>query len=180
MLKQTILCAVLLLSPAFAHGAEPGNPAIRAAVQKFIDAHDISGAVTVVAGKDKLLELDTIGVADIANNKPMRPDTLFWVASMTKPFTAVSILMLQDEGKLNVIDPVEKYLPEFASLKTPSGRPAHITIEQILTHTSGLGEGDATALKSPIRWLISSLSTSLQPCSMNQATTGVTRNPAST
>jgi CubicO group peptidase (beta-lactamase class C family) len=78
----------------------------------------------------------------------MRPETLFWVASMTKPFTGVSILMLQDEGKLKVSDRVEKFLPEFAALKTPSGLPAHITIEQILTHTSGLGEGDATALES--------------------------------
>jgi CubicO group peptidase (beta-lactamase class C family) len=64
---------------------------------------------------------------------------------MTKPVTGVAILMLQDEGKLNVADPVAKYLPEFANLKTPSGRPANLTISQILTHTSGLGEagGDA-------------------------------------
>ena len=56
--------------------------------------------------------------------------------------------MLQDEGKLKVSDPVEKFIPEFAALKTPAGQPAHITIEQILTHTSGLGEGDAAAIKS--------------------------------
>ncbi len=140
--------AVLVLLPVCASAAEPDNPAIRAAVEKFIDAHDISGAVTVVASKDKLLELDTIGLADVAKHKPMRPETLFWVASMTKPFTGVSILMLQDEGKLKVSDRVETFLPEFAALKTPSGLPAHITIEQILTHTSGLGEGDATALES--------------------------------
>ena len=128
--------------------AEPGNPAIRAAVEKFIDAQDISGAVTVVVAKDKLLALDTIGLADVAKKTPMEPNTLFWIASMTKPFTAVSILMLQDEGKLKVSDPVEKFIPEFAALKTPSGQPAHITIEQILTHTSGLGEGDTAAIKS--------------------------------
>ena len=151
MLKRSIVCAILLLLPAFALAAElaaePGNPAIRAAVEKFIDAQDISGAVTVVAAKDKLLAVDTIGVADIAKKKLMEPDSLFWIASMTKPLTAVSILMLQDEGKLKVSDPVEKFLPEFAALKTPTGRPAHITIEQILTHTSGLGEGDSTAIK---------------------------------
>ena len=149
--KRTIVCAVLLLLPAFAFAAEPnqpGNPAIRAAVEKFIDAQDISGAVTVVAAKDKVLALDTIGLADIAKKKPMEPDTLFWIASMTKPLTAVSILMLQDEGKLKVSDPVEKFIPEFAALKTPAGQPAHITIEQILTHTSGLGEGDSGAIKS--------------------------------
>jgi CubicO group peptidase (beta-lactamase class C family) len=132
----------------FARAAEPGNPAIRAAIEKFIDAHDISGAVTVVVTKDKVLALDAIGLADIARNKPMQPGTLFWLASMTKPVTAVSILMLQDEGKLNLADPVEKFLPEFAALKTPTGQPAHITIEQILTHTSGLGEGDTNAIKN--------------------------------
>src|SRR6185503_785854 len=70
----------------------------------------------------------------------MTPDTLFWIASMTKPITGTAVLMLQDEGKLKVTDPVAKYLPEFANLKTPSGKPANLTIVQILTHTSGLGE----------------------------------------
>jgi CubicO group peptidase (beta-lactamase class C family) len=146
--KRNIVYAILLLLPAFALPAEPGNPAIRAAVQKFIDAQDISGAVTVVAAKDKLLAVDTIGLADIATKKPMEPNNLFWIASMTKPLTAVSILMLQDEGKLKLSDPVEKFIPEFAALKTSAGQPAHITIEQILTHTSGLGEGDNAAIKS--------------------------------
>ena len=75
----------------------------------------------------------------------MTPDTLFWIASMTKPVTGVAMLMLQDEGKLKVADPVAKYMPEFASLKTPSGKPANLTITQILTHTSGLGEATGPA-----------------------------------
>ncbi|HET6218838.1 MAG TPA: serine hydrolase domain-containing protein [Acidobacteriaceae bacterium] len=148
MFQRSIVYALLLLSPVFAVAAEPGNPAIRAAVETFIDARDISGAVTVVAAKDKLLAVDTIGLADIAKKKPMELDSLFWIASMTKPLTAVSILMLQDEGKLQVSDPVEKFIPEFAALRTPTGQPAHITIEQILTHTSGLGEGDRAAIKN--------------------------------
>lgn len=147
MFQRSIVYALLLFWPAFALAAEPGNPAIRAAVETFIDARDISGAVTVVAAKDKLLAVDTIGLADIAKKKPMKLDSLFWIASMTKPFTAVSILILQDEGKLQVSDPVEKFIPEFATLKTPAGQLAHITIEQILTHTSGLGEGDTAAIK---------------------------------
>jgi len=85
-----------MLTPAFARASKPGNPAIRAAIEKFIDAHDISGAVTVVVTKDKVLAFDTIGLADLARKKPMQADTLFWIASMTKPLTAVSILMLQD------------------------------------------------------------------------------------
>jgi CubicO group peptidase (beta-lactamase class C family) len=144
--KRSVVYTVLLLLP-FAVMAEPKDPAIRAAIEKFIDAQDISGAVTVVAAKDTLLAVDTIGLADVAKKNPMKRDTLFWIASMTKPLTAVSILMLQDAGKLKVSDPVEKFIPEFAGLKTPTGQLAHITIEQILTHTSGLGEGDSGAIK---------------------------------
>jgi CubicO group peptidase (beta-lactamase class C family) len=146
--KRTIVYAILWLFPGFALAAEPANPSIRAAVEKFIDAQEISGAVTLVATKDKVLALDTVGLADIASKKPMEPNTLFWIASMTKPLTAVSLLMLQDAGKLQLSDPVEKFIPEFAALKTPAGQTAHITIEQILTHTSGLGEGNAAAIKS--------------------------------
>src|SRR5256885_9472276 len=84
-------------------------------------------------------------MADYATKRPMKPDTLFWIASMTKPITGTAILMLQDDGKLNVTDPVAKYLPEFANLRTPSGKLANLTITQILTHTSGLGEASGPA-----------------------------------
>src|SRR6266853_4488939 len=129
------LCAAL---PAFADG--PKLPGIGAAMQEMIAKNEISGAVTVVVKKDKFVHLESTGFADVASHRPMTPETLFWIASMTKPITGTAILMLQDEGKLNVADPVAKYLPEFANLKTPSGKPAQLTITQILTHTSGLGE----------------------------------------
>jgi len=129
------LCAAL---PAFADG--PKLPGIGAAMQEMIAKNEIAGAVTVVVAKDKFLHLECTGFTDVVAKKPMTPDTLFWIASMTKPITGAAILMLQDEGKLNVADPVAKYLPEFAHLKTPSGKPARLTITQILTHTSGLGE----------------------------------------
>jgi CubicO group peptidase (beta-lactamase class C family) len=106
----------------------------------MIANHEIAGAVTVIVDRNGIRHLGCIGDADIAARKPMTPDTLFWIASMTKPVTGVAVLMLQDEGKLSVNDPVAKHLPEFASLKTPSGKPANLTIRQILTHTSGLGE----------------------------------------
>src|SRR3954464_10246420 len=77
--------------------------------------------------------------------KPIEPNNIFWIASMTKPITGTAILILQDEGKLNVSDPVAKYIPAFANLKTPSGKPANLTITQILTHTSGLGEASGPA-----------------------------------
>jgi CubicO group peptidase (beta-lactamase class C family) len=125
----------------------PVLPGIGAAMEEMIASNEIAGAVTVVVGRDSILHLESRGMADVASQKPMTPDTLFWIASMTKPVTGVAILMLQDEGKLTVSDRVEKYLPEFAGLKTPSGRPAHLTITQILTHTSGLGEAGGPAAR---------------------------------
>ena len=118
----------------------PTLPGVGAAMQEMMAKNEIAGAVTVVVSKDRVLHLETTGFADVAAKRPMTPDTLFWIASMTKPVTGVAVLMLQDEGKLKVADPVAKYLPEFADLKTPSGKPANLTITQILTHTSGLGE----------------------------------------
>jgi len=106
---------------------------------------EISGAVTLVVTKDKILHCDATGLADIAQKQPMNEDSLFWIASMTKPVTAVAVLMLQDEGKLKVTDPVAKYIPEFAGLKTPADKPANLTIAQLLTHTSGLGEAPREA-----------------------------------
>jgi CubicO group peptidase (beta-lactamase class C family) len=123
----------------------PKLPSIGSVMEKMIAKNEIAGAVTVVVTKDKTVHLESTGFADVATNRPMTPDTLFWIASMTKPVTGTAILMLQDEGKLNVVDPVAKYLPEFANLKTPSGKPANLTITQILTHTSGLGEASGPA-----------------------------------
>lgn len=111
-------------------------------MQNAVANRQVSGAVTVVTTKDKFVHCQATGLSDIAKGKPMRPNTLFWIASMTKPITAVAVLMLQDEGKLNVTDPVTKFIPEFSTLKTPSGRPANLTIAQLMTHTSGLGEAD--------------------------------------
>lgn len=124
---------------------EPKLPGIGAAMQEMVAKNEIAGAVTVVLAKDKILHFESTGFADVAAKRPMTPDTIFWIASMTKPVTAVAILMLQDEGNLKASDPVAKYLPEFADLKTPSGKLANLTIAQLLTHTSGLGEAGAEA-----------------------------------
>lgn len=133
--------AVALSVPA----AAPTLPGVAAAMQAMVDQQEIAGAVTVVVARDRVLHLGTTGFADTASRRPMAPDTLFWIASMTKPVTGVAVLMLQDEGKLNVADPVAKYLPEFADLKTPSGQPANLTITHLLTHTSGLREAGGPA-----------------------------------
>ena len=128
--------------------AAPHLPGIGAAMQAKIEQKEIAGAVTVVLSKDKILHLESTGYADLATQRPITPDSLCWIASMTKPITGVAVLMLQDEGKLNVADPVAKYLPEFAGLKTPSGKPANLTITQILNHTSGLGEASGPAAQA--------------------------------
>ena len=104
----------------FGADAPPRLPGVGAAMEEMIAKNEIAGAVTVVVSRDKVLHLETTGYADVASKRPMTPDTLFWIASMTKPITGTAVLMLQDEGKLKVSDPVAKYIPEFASLKTPS------------------------------------------------------------
>jgi CubicO group peptidase (beta-lactamase class C family) len=140
------LIASLLLASAV-RAESPKLPGVGAALQEQVDRHEIAGAVTMVVSKDRVLHLENTGLADVAARKPMQADTVFWIASMTKPITATAVLMLQDEGKLDVHDPVAKYLPEFANLKTPSGQPANLTLIQILTHTSGLGEAGGPAAR---------------------------------
>jgi len=140
-----IVAGLALVTTLSTFAQTPKLPGVGAAMQEMIVKNEIAGAITVVVAKDKTVHFETTGLANVADQKPMSPDNLFWIASMTKPVTGVALLMLQDEGKLNVADPVAKYLPEFANLKTPSGKPANLTITQIMTHTSGLGEagGDA-------------------------------------
>jgi CubicO group peptidase (beta-lactamase class C family) len=151
-MKSRHLSACLVLSSAFCFtppgfSAEPTLSGVGKAMQEMVTKDEISDAVTVVVSKDKVLHLECTGLADVAAKKPTSPDTLFWIASMTKPVTGTAVLMLQDEGKLNVADPVAKYIPEFANLKTPSGKLANLTITQILTHTSGLGEAGGLKAK---------------------------------
>lgn len=146
MLSRRLFPGLFLATTMSALAAEPPRlPGVGEAMQAMVDKKEIAGAVTVVVARDKVLHLETTGLADTAAARPMTPDTLFWIASMTKPVTAAAVLMLQDEGKLNVADPVAKYLPEFADLKTPSGKPANLTITHLLTHTSGLREAGGPA-----------------------------------
>jgi CubicO group peptidase (beta-lactamase class C family) len=128
---------------------EPPSARIDATMQSFVDRHKLSGAVTLVADNQHILHLSAVGQRDIANNLPMQTDTIFWVASMTKPMTSSAIMMLQDEGKLSIDDPVSKYIPEYAALRTPSGKPANLTLRHLLTHTSGLAEVPKEKLGEP-------------------------------
>jgi CubicO group peptidase (beta-lactamase class C family) len=145
---------------------------IHTAIQQHVDAGDISGAVTLVARRGRIAHLEAQGVMDLASKKPMANDTIFHLASMTKPIAGTAILMLMEEGKLRLTDPVSKYIPEFKSLTVavpmesnggpapaaagrgaepkfytvPAARP--ITIQDLLTHTSGLVSGGISATEA--------------------------------
>ncbi|MGQ0636938.1 MAG: serine hydrolase [Planctomycetaceae bacterium] len=107
---------------------------------EFARAKQIAGAVTLVARHGRVVHLSATGKADVAQNRDMAKDTVFAIASMTKPITAVALMILQDEGKLKLDDPVSKYIPTFKQTKVKGGAaPAReITIRDCLTHTNGL------------------------------------------
>ena len=142
-----LLLAALLLALA-AYPALADGPRVAAALQPFVDDHKLAGAVVLVASPEGLLSLKAVGEADVAAKAPMTTDALFWIASMSKPMTASALMMLVDEGKVRLDDPVEKYLPEFRGQMVVAEkggdrlvlkRPAHpITVRNILSHTSGL------------------------------------------
>ncbi|MFL5244132.1 MAG: serine hydrolase [Gemmataceae bacterium] len=119
---------------------QPVVGAISDRVTKDIAAKEITGAVTLVAIPDRVLHLEATGDASLNPAEKMRKDSIFWIASMSKPVVATLLLMLQEESRLSVNDPVEKYLPEFKGLKSSDGKPARVTIRHLLTHTSGMGE----------------------------------------
>ena len=149
---RPIFAAVLLAvwhlfsTPVLAQekAAEPIAPRL----QPFVDSHVLAGAVTLVATRDKVLDVSAVGYADVGAKKAMAPDALFWIASMSKPITAAALMILVDQGKVKVDDPVEKYLPEFKGQMVVAEKdeshillrkPKHpILVRNILTHTSGL------------------------------------------
>ena len=140
--------SLFLLSIALPLRLAADEPKLAAALQPFVESHTLAGAVLLVADKDKVLDVETVGYCDIDAQKPMRPDNVFWIASQSKPITATALMMLVDDGKVKLDDPVEKYLPEFkgqwwAAEKDADHvllkKPSHpITVRNVLSHTSGL------------------------------------------
>ena len=110
----------------------------------FVQREELAGAVALVANKAKVLDVTTVGFADLEAKKPMQADSVFWIASQSKGITAAAVMMLVDEGKLSLDDPVEKYLPEFKDQKVAAGKEAtvararSITIRDLLSHVSGM------------------------------------------
>lgn len=113
-------------------------------IDRRIAAKDISGAVTLVAQGGRIVHFDARGLMDIESKKPMTKDALFYIASMTKPVTTVAVLMLAEEGRLRLTDPVSRFVPAFKDLtvKSSGGAPVaaarQITLRDLLTHTSGI------------------------------------------
>ena len=117
-------------------------------LQPFVEKHELAGAVALVADKDKVLAVETVGFADIAGGKKMAADSVFWIASQSKPMTATAVMMLVDEGKISLDAPVEKYLPEFRGQMVVAEKdgehallrkPTHpITVREVLNHMSGM------------------------------------------
>jgi CubicO group peptidase (beta-lactamase class C family) len=142
---------------------------IHSMVAKHMDLGDITGAVMLVARKGQIAYVDVQGVMDLESKQPMTRDTVFRIASMTKPVIGTAVMMMLEEGKLRLDDPVSKFIPEFKNMKVaiesgsggalakppnfstvPASR--EITIKDLLTHTSGLASGPmgaSEAAKNP-------------------------------
>ena len=139
------LCLFLTPAIAFAQATQPRKSppeiaAINSAMQEFVDAGDIAGAVTLVGHQGKIVHLGAVGLADIDSNRAMKKGNLFSIASMTKPIVSAAVMILQDEGKLSFDDKVSKYIPAFADVKLKNGEAPsrEITIRDCVTHTAGL------------------------------------------
>ena len=124
-------------------------------MKEFVDAGKTAGIVTLVARHGHVASLDAVGYQDLASRTPMKADSIFRVMSVSKPITCAGVMELVDEGRVSLLDPVEKFIPEFAGIRVnpcgtrngfdcqlvPAARP--ITVLDLMTHTSGLGEPGA-------------------------------------
>jgi CubicO group peptidase (beta-lactamase class C family) len=157
-------------------------------VKQHIDARDVAGAVTLVARRGKVAYFDAQGLADINAKRAMTKDSIFRLASMSKPITGIAVMMLVEEGKIRLTDPVSRYIPEFKNLNKVAvpkpGAPAagggagrgraggggevafdvvsatrEITIHDLLTHGSGLVSGGLGAATAPRRTPTDTLAT---------------------
>ena len=141
-MRLTFSICVWLLIGFSLPAAEPG---VSIALQPFVESGSLAGAVTVVANKDKVLSLETVGFMDVGAKQAMKTDSLFWIASMSKPITGTALMLLVDEGQVKLDDPIEKYLPEFKELQVTVANSAElkkpsrlVTVRDVMSHTSGM------------------------------------------
>jgi CubicO group peptidase (beta-lactamase class C family) len=154
-----LLSVFIILSSIPAIAQTPANPhrpdVIQSYLQPLVANHTLAGAVTLVATRDRIVYQQPVGYRDLAAKAAMPANAMFWIASTSKPMTVTAFMMLVDEGKVSLDDPVEKYLPEFhgqmvkasKDARAPSGSPVSsalvpanhpILVREILSHTSGL------------------------------------------
>ncbi len=127
--RLTTLLATAVLGPADARAAEA--PTFQEIVQPYVDQGRFVGASAAVVTRDGVVGTPSSGFADFETKRPLAWNTMFWIASASKPFQATAVMMLVDEGKVSLDDPVSKYLPQFAKLKP-------MTVRMLLNHTNGL------------------------------------------
>ena len=121
---------------------------IRSFLQGYYNSGEVSGFLTVVARRGKIVHFETIGMRDVENNKPVEPDTIFRIYSMSKPITSVAVMMLYEEGHFQLTTPVSQFIPEFENMKVYNKDQTEIldakrkiTIKHLLMHTAGLTYG---------------------------------------
>jgi CubicO group peptidase (beta-lactamase class C family) len=125
---------------------------LTAAMKSLSDSGQLSGVVTMVAKDGKVVHFEASGQRDVANGAPMQKDTIFRIYSMTKPITGVAMMILFEEGKWQLNDPVSKHIPEFANLKVAKANPASgavaqvapdhpMTMRELMSHSGGLTYG---------------------------------------
>ncbi|MCG9133055.1 beta-lactamase family protein [Candidatus Poribacteria bacterium] len=121
---------------------------IRSFLQGYYNSGEVSGFLTVVARRGKIVHFETIGMRDVENNKPVEPDTIFRIYSMSKPITSVAVMMLYEEGHFQLGTPVSQFIPEFKNMKVYNEDQTEIldakkgiTIKHLLMHTAGLTYG---------------------------------------
>jgi len=150
-----------------AAGMDPARLArISATMKEFVDKGTAAGFVTLVARHGHLASLEAVGFQDREAKTLMRIDSLFRIASMTKPMTVAGLMIMVDEARISLLDPVEKYLPEFKGIRlNPCGAgrsgagcelidpPRPFTVRDLMTHTSGLPGQGANAGSEPVRSL---------------------------
>ncbi len=150
-LAPIVFLAVAVLGPRLISGAQTANIAadLDAVLKAGVQQHLAPGVVAVVADKDRIVYLGAAGQMNVRARKAMRTDAIFRIASMTKPVTAVAVMMLQEEGKLSVDDPVSKYLPAFKNISvidtyddrtgafTTRAPSQELRIRHLLSNTSG-------------------------------------------
>ncbi|MFN9847165.1 MAG: serine hydrolase domain-containing protein [Alphaproteobacteria bacterium] len=138
--------ARIAVQPAASAGfSAAGVAALNADMHALVDQQKLAGVVTLLARKGKVVNLDAYGRQDISAPAPMAIDSIFRIASMTKPICGVAMMQLWEQGKWKLDDPVAKHIPEFAGLKvrTADGglvdQASPMTMAQVMSHTAGFG-----------------------------------------